>query len=112
MKKSNATLFGIAALAGLVVWLKKKQPISGIGDVPVWNKGHIRNWLAYEHYGYPEKIVVYRDRPYYVNEGCVEVESYTDRDSRYYYRNFSIREKDIDYLRMLCQEYRVEFIEL
>ena len=86
--------------------------VSGIGDVPVWNKGHIRNWLGYDHYGYPEKIVVYRDRPYYVNEGCVEVESYIYRDSRWPYRNFSIREKDIDYLRMLCQEYRVEFIEL
>ena len=115
-KTINWICAGIAAyfigitIAGAV---KRRKGTSGIGDVPVWNRGHIRNWLAYEHYAYPEKIIVTRGE-WYLNDGCVAVWSYTDRDARnwQYQRDFQIRERDIDYLREMCEKHGVKYIEL
>ena len=114
-KAANIKKWMVAGAAAVAAYLciHKKKTVSGIGDVPVWNKGHIKNWLAYEHYQYPEKIIV-TGSPYYVNDGCVAVWSYADRYARnwQYDREFSIREKDVDYLRDLCAEHGVEFIEM
>ena len=111
-KKSLFLAVGAAA----ALWFAKKAigiKVAGIGDVPVWNRGHIKNWFAYEHYNYPEKIIVTRGE-YYLNDGCVAVWSYNDRDARnwQYTRDFSVREKDVNYLREMCERYNVEYIEL
>lgn len=116
IEKGIMTFAKVGTIGAVVLYFlgkRKKESTSGIGDVPVWNKGHIKNWLAYEHYDYPEKIIV-TDTPYYLNDDCVAVWSYNDRDARnwQYQREFSIRKKDIDYLRELCERYRVEYIEL
>ena len=121
-KNSNTALNWIAGaafayFAGITIAgaIKRRKGTSGIVDVSVWNRGHIRNWFAYEHYGYPEKIIAnISNRPYYINDGCIEVYSYTDRDAKRwaYNRMFSIREKDLDYLRELCNKYHIEYIEL
>ena len=105
-----AAYFVGSAIAGAI---RRSKGTSGIGDVPVWNKGHIRNWFAYEHYNYPEKIIVnISNRPYYINDGCWEVYSYANRDAKHSYnRTFSIREKDVDYLREMCKKYGVDYVE-
>ena len=98
-----------SAIAGAIK-RKRAQGTNGIGDLPVWNKRRIYDWFAYEHFNYPEKIVA--SRPYYVNDGEVAIASYSDKDSRFETRGFAIKEKDLDWLKHLCEEYRVLYIEL
>ena len=101
--------------AAAALWFAKKAigiKVAGVGDVPVWNKGHIKNWFAYEHYGYPEKIMVDLNPGWYVNDGCVEVESHGAAWAGREVRNFSIRKKDLGFLREMCERYNVEYIEI
>lgn len=104
-----AAYFTGSAIVGAIK-RKRTQGTSGIGDLPVWNKRRIYDWFAYEHFNYPEKIVA--SRPYYVNDGEVEIASYSDKDSRFETRDFAIKEKDLDWLKHLCKEHRVLYIEL
>ena len=117
MTKNEKISLGIAVGAAAAVWFLERRlntsGTAGIGDVPVWNRGHIRNWFEYEHYDYPEKIAVVMNKPYYIKPGCLEVYSYRDRDAKSWAfgRAFAIKEGDVDYLREMCEKHGIKYIE-
>ena len=91
--------------AALFWFTKRHFGVSGIGDIPAWNKGHIRNFIAYEHYGYPERIVI--DPTYMDHLGRRLVEAYPD-DGRYSSRTFWVNRENEEYLVELCERYGVK----
>ena len=98
-----------AAIAILSKWQRDGKGTSGIGDIPAWNKSHIRNWIAYEHTGYPERIVI--DPTYQDHLGRKLVQSYPNSD-RYSNRTFWVNRENEGYLVELCKDngVRVEYI--
>lgn len=106
MTNKEKISLGIAVAAAAGVWFAKRHfGVSGIGDIPAWNKGHIRNFIAYEHYGYPERIVI--DPTYMDHLGRRLVEAYPD-DGRYSSRTFWVNRENEEYLVELCERYGVK----
>ena len=109
MTNKEKISLGIAVGAAAVVWFLERKlnasPTSGIGDIPAWNKGRIRNFIAYEHYGYPERIVI--DPTYMDHLGRRLIEAYPD-DGRYSSRTFWVNRENEEYLVELCERYGVK----
>lgn len=110
MTKKDKISLGIAVGVAATAWFLERhltKSVSGIGDIPAWNKNHIRNFIAYEHYGYPEVIVI--DPTYQDHLGRKLVMAYPDRDRRYEWnRTFWVNRENEEYLVELCNEFGVK----
>lgn len=104
----SAAYFIGTAIAGAIK-KHRESGANGIGDIPAWNSNHIHNFLAYEHYGYPYRIVI--DPMYQDHLGRKLVEAYPD-DGRYSSRTFWVNKKNEEYLIELCKRYgvKVEYV--
>ena len=101
----TAAYFIGTAIAGAIKKHREQSGASGIGDIPAWNKNHIRSYISMNNMWLPDRVII--DPIYLDHLGRKLVQCYVG-DSRIDSRTFWVNRENEEYLIKLCNRFGIK----